>query len=104
MFFLDGQVNARASYGLSFGGACPNLILPGGCNSSIANVYLSGDQISEASHPKENKWVLYLPNAHHPLLTQQYRESLENAKRDVRNAVTVSYSESDTAERSYLVN
>ncbi|KAG7014662.1 mutS2 [Cucurbita argyrosperma subsp. argyrosperma] len=81
-------VNARASYGLSFGGACPNLILPGGCNSSIANVYLSGDQISEASHPKENKWVLYLPNAHHPLLTQQYRESLENAKRDVRNAVT----------------
>ncbi|XP_022922841.1 uncharacterized protein LOC111430703 isoform X2 [Cucurbita moschata] len=81
-------VNARASYGLSFGGACPNLILPGGCNSSIANVYLSGDQISQASHPKENKWVLYLPNAHHPLLTQQYRESLENAKRDVRNAVT----------------
>ncbi|CAK9324302.1 unnamed protein product [Citrullus colocynthis] len=79
-------VNARASYGLSFGGMCPNLILPEGCNSSIANVYLSGDQTSEASHLKKNEWVLYLQNAHHPLLLQQYRENLENAKRDVHNA------------------
>ncbi|KAL0546625.1 hypothetical protein IC582_016537 [Cucumis melo] len=78
-------VNARASYGLSFGGTCPNLILLEGCNSSIANVCLSGDQ-SEASHSKKNEWVLYLQNTHHPLLLQQYRENLENAKRDVKNA------------------
>ncbi|XP_011653396.1 uncharacterized protein LOC101220812 isoform X2 [Cucumis sativus] len=78
-------VNARASYGLSFGGTCPNLVLLEGCNSSIANVCLSGDQ-SEASHLKKNEWVLYLQNTHHPLLLQQYRENLKNAKRDVKNA------------------
>ncbi|XP_038893991.1 endonuclease MutS2 isoform X4 [Benincasa hispida] len=86
--YLKLMVNARASYGLSFGGTCPNLILPEGCNSSIANVCLSGDQTSEASHSKKNEWVLYLQNAHHPLLLQQYRENLENAKRDVQNAFT----------------
>lgn len=94
MYFLNEQVNARASYGLSFGGTCPNLILPEVCNSSVANVCLSGDRTSEASHPK-NEWVLYLPKAHHPLLLQQYKENLENAKRDVRNAFTVSNTESD---------
>lgn len=104
MFFLNGQVNARASYGLSFGGTCPNLILPEGCNSSIANICLSGDQTSEASHLKKNEWVLYLQNAHHPLLLQQYRKNLENAKRDVQNAFSVSYPESDTVESSYLLN
>ncbi|XP_038894074.1 endonuclease MutS2 isoform X11 [Benincasa hispida] len=88
LFMLTEKVNARASYGLSFGGTCPNLILPEGCNSSIANVCLSGDQTSEASHSKKNEWVLYLQNAHHPLLLQQYRENLENAKRDVQNAFT----------------
>lgn len=103
MFFLNGQVNARASYGLSFGGTCPNLILLEGCNSSIANVCLSGDQ-SEASHSKKNEWVLYLQNTHHPLLLQQYRENLENAKRDVKNAFNVSYPESDTVESYYLLH
>lgn len=104
LFFLNGQVNARASYGLSFGGTCPNLVLPEGCNSCITNVCLSGDRTSEASNLKKNEWVLYLPNAHHPLLLQQYRVNLENAKRDVRNAFTVSYTEFDIMESSYLVN
>ncbi|XP_022141292.1 uncharacterized protein LOC111011726 isoform X2 [Momordica charantia] len=82
------MVNARASYGLSIGGTCPDIILPEGCKSPIAN-NCSGDSISEASCLKKSEWVLYLPNALHPLLLQQYRENLKNAKRDVRNAFDI---------------
>jgi hypothetical protein len=45
------QVNARATYSLSFGGACPDLFLLEGKGASTSVMYLSGDKISKTSYP-----------------------------------------------------
>jgi hypothetical protein len=85
------QVNARATYGLSFGGTCPDLFLPEGNDSSTSVAYLSGNKNSNASFPIKREWTLYLPKAYHPLLLQQHRQNLQKARKDVSNATSVSY-------------
>ncbi|KAL4299995.1 hypothetical protein HN51_050632 [Arachis hypogaea] len=63
-------INARATYGLSFGGSSPNMFLP--------------DFNSPSKSEGNNKeWTLYLPKAYHPLLLQRHKENLQKAKKDV---------------------
>uniref|UniRef100_A0A2N9HQI8 DNA mismatch repair proteins mutS family domain-containing protein n=1 Tax=Fagus sylvatica TaxID=28930 RepID=A0A2N9HQI8_FAGSY len=81
-------VNARATYGLSFGGTCPDLFLPEGNDSSTSVAYLSGNKNSNASFPIKREWTLYLPKAYHPLLLQQHRQNLQKARKDVSNATS----------------
>ncbi|XP_062152962.1 uncharacterized protein LOC133861237 [Alnus glutinosa] len=79
-------VNARATYSLSFGGACPDLFLLEGKDASTSVVYLSGDKISKTSYPIKREWALYMPKAYNPLLLQQHRQNLQKARKDVTNA------------------
>ncbi|KAL4594593.1 hypothetical protein ACB092_12G030100 [Castanea dentata] len=81
-------VNARATFGLSFGGAYPDLSLPEGSGSSTSVVYPSGNKNSNASYPIKREWTLYLPKAYHPLLLQQHRQNLQKARKDVSNATS----------------
>lgn len=82
-------VNARATYGLAFGGTCPNIFLPAGHGSSATDAYLSGNKHPQASYPLKSEWVLYLPKAHHPLLLQQHRQNLKKARKDSKNVTMV---------------
>ncbi|XP_050384998.1 uncharacterized protein LOC126801623 isoform X2 [Argentina anserina] len=77
-------VNARATYGLAYGGTSPNVFLPGGCGSSASDAYFSENKLLQASYPK-SEWVLYLPKAHHPLLLQQHRQNLKKARKDSKD-------------------
>ncbi|XP_059434871.1 uncharacterized protein LOC132167853 [Corylus avellana] len=79
-------VNARATYSLSFGGACPDLFLLEGKGASTSVMYLSGDKISKTSYPIKREWTLYMPKAYNPLLLQQHRQTLQKARKDVSNA------------------
>ncbi|KAM4068542.1 hypothetical protein ACB094_12G020800 [Castanea mollissima] len=81
-------VNARATFGLSFGGAYPDLFLPEGSGSSTSVVYPSGNKNANASYPIKREWTLYLPKAYHPLLLQQHRQNLQKARKDVSNATS----------------
>lgn len=38
----------------------------------------------------KREWTLYLPKAYHPLLLQQHRENLKQARKDLKNATAVS--------------
>ncbi|MED6160234.1 hypothetical protein PIB30_049512 [Stylosanthes scabra] len=69
-------INARATYGLSFGGSSPNMFLPD----------LNSSSKSEANN---REWTLYLPKAYHPLLLQRYKENLLKAKKGVNGASSV---------------
>ncbi|XP_043716792.1 endonuclease MutS2 isoform X2 [Telopea speciosissima] len=71
-------VNARAKYGLSLGGTCPDLFLTKDENWS----FNSEGTLSE--------WTVYLLKAYHPLLLQEYRQMLRKARRDVNDASAVS--------------
>ncbi|KAK4570953.1 hypothetical protein RGQ29_029706 [Quercus rubra] len=82
------MVNARATFGLSFGGTYPDLFLPEGSGSSTSVVYPSGNKNSNASYPIKREWTLYLPKAYHPLLLQQHRQNLQKARKDVSNATS----------------
>ncbi|PRQ60619.1 putative endonuclease MutS2, P-loop containing nucleoside triphosphate hydrolase [Rosa chinensis] len=82
-------VNARATYGLAYGGTCPNIYLPGGHSSSASDAYISGNKHPQASYSKKSGWVLYLPKAHHPLLLQQHRQNLKKARKDSKNVTLV---------------
>ncbi|KAE8077579.1 hypothetical protein FH972_016132 [Carpinus fangiana] len=82
-------VNARATYSLSFGGACPDLFLLEGKGASTSVMYLSGDKISKTSYPIKREWTLYMPKAYNPLLLQQHRQTLQKARKDVSNATAV---------------
>ncbi|KAL8139725.1 hypothetical protein V2J09_005746 [Rumex salicifolius] len=75
-------VNARASYSLSFGGVCPEL-LPADDNISSLSAEAQAYIFSYISH---KEWNLYLPKAYHPLLLQQYRQKLKKAREDIANA------------------
>lgn len=75
-------VNARASYSLSFGGVCPEL-LP--ADDKIGSLSAEA-QASIYSYNARKEWNLYLPKAYHPLLLQQYRLNLKKAREDVANA------------------
>ncbi|GMH09089.1 hypothetical protein Nepgr_010929 [Nepenthes gracilis] len=75
------MINARATYSLSFGGTCPDLLLPEDMNGSfLEEVHL------KSSNSSKREWKLYLPKAFHPLLLQQHRLSLQKARMDVVNA------------------
>ncbi|KAJ9679870.1 hypothetical protein PVL29_021700 [Vitis rotundifolia] len=81
-------INARATYGLSFGGTCPDLFLAENKNGSSTGAHLSGHGTSEASYPIKREWTLHLPKAYHPLLVQQHRENLQKARKDVSLAIS----------------
>lgn len=81
-------INARATYGLSFGGTCPDLFLAEKKNGSSTGAHLSGHGTSEASYPIKREWTLHLPKAYHPLLVQQHRENLQKARKDVSLAIS----------------
>ena len=70
------QINARATYSISFGGTYPDLF--------------SSEDPSVASQLSEVKWKLYLPKAYHPILLQQHREKMHKAMKDVGDARAVS--------------
>ncbi|XP_015932174.1 uncharacterized protein LOC107458479 [Arachis duranensis] len=69
-------INARATYGLSFGGSSPNMFLPDFNSSS-------------KSEGNNKEWTLYLPKAYHPLLLQRHKENLQKAKKDVNVSSSV---------------
>ncbi|KDP46010.1 hypothetical protein JCGZ_14917 [Jatropha curcas] len=78
-------INARATYSLSFGGACPDLYFPEDVDGSFP-VAASEKQASKASCPLRREWILYMPKAHHPLLLQQHRQNLKKARKAVSDA------------------
>lgn len=83
-------VNARASYGLSLGGTCPELSLH---DDKISPLSSEGflDKINSAKLPYRSKkqWKLCLPKAYHPLLLQRHQLNLREAKKDVANAISL---------------
>ncbi|KAK3042031.1 hypothetical protein RJ639_001733 [Escallonia herrerae] len=82
-------INARATYGLSFGGTCPYLFLPEDKDSCLTAEALSGNKLSNASHQTLRKWTLYIPKANHPLLLQKHRQNLQKVAKDVANATAL---------------
>ncbi|KAL6984324.1 hypothetical protein U1Q18_017703 [Sarracenia purpurea var. burkii] len=85
------QINARATYSLSFGGTCPHLFLPEAKDGGLALDALLGNQNSMPSYHIKRKWTLYIPKAYHPLLIQQHWQTLQKAMKDVSNATSVSH-------------
>lgn len=82
-------INARATYGLSFGGSNPNIFLPDRNNSSTAESLTRNDTLN-GPLPDNREWILYLPKAYHPLLLQSHRANLKKVKEDVNIATSVS--------------
>ena len=83
------QINARATYGLSFGGSSPNMFLPDMNSSSTSEAFLTRNNNSNGLSPNNREWTLYLPKAYHPLLLQKHRENLQKAKKGVNAATSV---------------
>ena len=84
------QINARATYSLSFGGTSPHIFLPDRSNdSSIVEANSLGDKNSNGQFSNKREWTLYLPKAYHPLLLQRHRENLRKAKKGVSHASPV---------------
>ncbi|TMW87025.1 hypothetical protein EJD97_020535 [Solanum chilense] len=79
-------INARARYGLAFGGACPDLFLQQEQDSFVATDASMDARTSVALHPTRKKWTMYLPKAYHPLLLQKHHQALQKAIKDVKNA------------------
>ncbi|CAN4089432.1 unnamed protein product [Withania somnifera] len=79
-------INARARYSLAFGGAFPDLFLQQEQDSFVATDASLDASTSEALHPTQKKWTVYLPKAYHPLLLQKHQQALQNAMKDVKNA------------------
>ncbi|KAL1557727.1 endonuclease MutS2-like [Salvia divinorum] len=77
-------INARAKYSLSFEGACPDLYLPKENDGAIHAETPAEEEI--LSEQARRTWILYLPKAHHPLLLQKHRHSLQMAMKDLSNA------------------
>lgn len=92
MSFPYLQINARARYGLAFGGACPDLFLQQEQDSFVATDASLDARTSVALHPTRKKWTMYLPKAYHPLLLQKHQQALQKAIKDVKNANAVSHS------------
>ncbi|XP_028795773.1 uncharacterized protein LOC114751284 [Neltuma alba] len=86
-------INARATYGLSFGGTSPHIFLLDRNGPSTTKIV--GNNNSGEQFPSIREWKLYLPKAYHPLLLQQHREILRKAKRDVSHAGPVGMLEQD---------
>ncbi|XP_027369144.1 uncharacterized protein LOC113874979 [Abrus precatorius] len=85
-------INARATYGLSFGGSSPHIFLPDRNNSSTVE-FLTRNDKSYGQLPNNKEWKLYLPKAYHPLLLQRHREHLKKAKKNVNLATSVAVSD-----------
>ncbi|CAI8585759.1 unnamed protein product [Vicia faba] len=79
-------INARATYGLSFGGSNPHIFLPDRNSSSTAQSLTKNDN-SNGPIPNNREWILHLPKAYHPLLLQSHRENSKTAKEDVATSV-----------------
>ncbi|CAK8537750.1 unnamed protein product [Lathyrus sativus] len=79
-------INARATYGLSFGGSNPHIFLPDGNSSSTAQSLTRNDN-SNGLLPNNREWILHLPKAYHPLLLQSHRKNSKKAKEDVATSV-----------------
>ncbi|XAR52128.1 hypothetical protein NMG60_11020037 [Bertholletia excelsa] len=79
-------INARATYSLSFGGACPDLFLPETKEGGLAFDDSTENKNSIPQHLTERKWTLYLPRAYHPLLLQQHKRNLKKAMKAVSKA------------------
>jgi hypothetical protein len=75
------QINARATYGISFGGSNPQIFLPDRNSSS------SADNSIGQLPPNNREWILYLPKAYHPLLLNSHRANSQKAKEDVDTSV-----------------
>ncbi|CAJ1970580.1 unnamed protein product [Sphenostylis stenocarpa] len=82
-------INARATYGLSFGGSSPHIFLPDRSGSSTAEAFLPRNVNSYGPVPTKREWKLYLLKAYHPLLLQRHRENLQKTKKDVNLAASV---------------
>ncbi|KAK1286142.1 DNA mismatch repair protein MSH7 [Acorus calamus] len=85
-------VSSRAKYSIAYGATWPDLSLSTGKDgSSISADNISVNQMhnnDSYSHPNQRKWTLYMKKAYNPLLLQQYREKLRNAKDKVINAIS----------------
>ncbi|XP_057987387.1 uncharacterized protein LOC131169127 isoform X1 [Hevea brasiliensis] len=82
-------INARATYSISFEGACPDLYLPEDIDGSFS-AESSEKKASKAPYAFKREWLLYIPKAYHPLLLQQHRQNLQKAEKDAKNAAAVS--------------
>lgn len=80
-------VSARASYGLTLGGTCPDLLLVDDENTTLSPQSIPPEDNSlKLPYSSKRQWKLCLPKAHHPLLLQQHRHNLEEARKDFVNA------------------
>ncbi|XP_030512734.1 endonuclease MutS2 isoform X2 [Rhodamnia argentea] len=78
-------INARATYSLSYGGTCPDLLLLEEKSRMLdTETSLSENKISKSSNSGE--WTLFLPKAYHPLLVQQHRLNLRKARKNLSSA------------------
>ncbi|XP_062119927.1 uncharacterized protein LOC133834355 [Humulus lupulus] len=74
-------VNARATYGMSYGGSSPDLSPPRDGTGAV----LSENRDSN----NKRDWILYMPKAYHPLLLQKHKQNLRKAKRESKKASDV---------------
>ncbi|KAF8722371.1 hypothetical protein HU200_022479 [Digitaria exilis] len=79
------KVTARAKYSITYDGTFPYLYLPNLENETVTSA-TGGSPKETSSRTHKKAWKLYMPNAYHPLLLQQYQENLDRAKRDVASA------------------
>ncbi|CAN1251216.1 Endonuclease MutS2 [Linum perenne] len=84
-------INARATYSHSYGGSCPDLYPPVDLGETVAPC--SSLPTKNTSNSITREWLLYMPEASHPLLLQQHKQHLKEAKKDSRNASAASGSE-----------
>ncbi|KAG2391640.1 uncharacterized protein HKW66_Vig0125990 [Vigna angularis] len=82
-------INARATYGLSFGGSSPHIFLPDRSSASTTDAFSRRNENSYGPLPKKREWKLYLLKAYHPLLLHRHRENLRKTKKDVNLATSV---------------
>ncbi|KAF8008330.1 hypothetical protein BT93_K2108 [Corymbia citriodora subsp. variegata] len=79
------MISARATYSLSYGGTCPDLLLLEEKHRILNTETPSSEQkISKSSNSTE--WTMLLPKAYHPLLVQQHRLNLRKARKDLSSA------------------
>ncbi|XP_021762554.1 uncharacterized protein LOC110727298 isoform X1 [Chenopodium quinoa] len=81
-------VNARASYGLSLEGTCPELLLLDDKNApSSSEGFLHKNSSMKLAYSTKKQWKLCMPKAYHPILLQRHWHDLREAKKDVANAI-----------------
>ncbi|KAF9603785.1 hypothetical protein IFM89_037871, partial [Coptis chinensis] len=81
------MVIARAKYSVSFGGTFPDLLLTKDKDGYFGVEYHTSGTKTSNDDLTQKEWILYLPNAYHPLLLQQHQQSLKKARKNVTNAI-----------------